>query len=66
MRTPPEDRVLLNWLQTQLQIIAEWRDELGRRSRASRVSASKLDAHHAWLQQEIDRLGANLSGNRRP
>ena len=57
MCLPIDDSAMLCWLQSQLRVIAAWRDELALRSDPDFEALERLEHHYQWLASEVSRLG---------
>jgi len=58
MCVPINDRDMLGWLKSQLQVIDAWRVELIMRPESEIGMLERLERHYAWLIGEIARLEA--------
>lgn len=57
MCMPLDDVQMTCWLQSQLQIMTVWMDELATRPDSDLTALERLERHHQWLSGELARLG---------
>ena len=63
MCMPLDDVQMTCWLQSQLQIMTVWMDELATRPDGDLTALERLERHRQWLSSELDRLGVVQSEN---
>jgi len=56
MCTQLDDVQMTGWLQSQLQIMQVWMDELATRPDSDPTALERLEHHRQWLTGELDRL----------
>ncbi len=58
MCMPLDDIQRTCWLQSQLQVMQVWMEELATRPDGDLTALERLERHRQWLASELARLGA--------